>query len=258
MKAKEFLPELFDPKKARPFKWTTLTQARSYLSDGRYLIVNFIPLDKKNMSAAPIAIEFSVGDDFEMTGGGNVSEIFATVIEIVKYFVKGFRSTTALYFTAEEQSRAKMYDTLAKRVAKQVGWHVVPYEEMVADEKYKTPLSYGDFLFALEPGNAPEHRAQAQKPQHGEFMPIWYVISFENPALPAIRIKAKKGLEAEQWVKANVPEYKDEDPFAIFARKSVPDNRKIIDMGTLPAPAPKPAERVPTPLEKSLRDKLGA
>jgi hypothetical protein len=233
MRANEFLSELFNPKKARPFKWTSLTSARSHLSDGRYLIVNFIPLDKENMNAAPIAIEFSVGDDFEVTGGGNVSEIFATVIEVIKYFLKGFHSTPALYFTADEQSRAKMYDTLAKRVAHQVGWHVVPYDEMIADPKYKTALSFGDFMFAIEPGHAPEHRVHAQKPQHGEFMPIYYVVSMDNDDLPAIKIKAKKGLQAMDWVQANIPEFKDEDHMAMNAYRVPPKDKKIIDAGSI-------------------------
>ena len=257
MRATEFLAELFDPKKARPFKWTSLTQARAHLSDGRYLIVNFIPLDKENMNAAPIAIEFSVGDDFEMTGGGNVHEIFATVIEVIKYFLKGFRNTPALYFTAEEQSRAKMYDTLSKRVAKQMGWHVGPYEEMVNDPKYQTPLSYGDFLFAIEPGHAPEHRAAAQTPQHGEFMPIYYVHSMEFPDLPAIKIKAKKGYEAETWVMRNIPEYNGADLMGMAAVKAPPKGKQIIDMSTMPV-KPKPVQQDPNSLGARLRAKLDA
>ena len=234
MKAHEILTELFDPKKALPLKWTDLTQARAQLPDGRYLIINFRPVDPKNpdWGNQPWSIEFSVGDDFEMTGGGAVSTIFATVIEAVKYFVRGV-SPKSLYFTAEEQSRAKMYDTLSKRVSKQLGWHVVPYDEMVADEKYKTPLSYGDFLFAIEPGQAPKHRTDAQKPQHGEFMPVFYVVSLEEPTLPAYKIKAKKGLDAERWVMNTVPEYKDLDAFGVIARRVPPTDRKIIDKGVI-------------------------
>ena len=257
MKAKEFLPELFNPNKALPLKWTDLTQARAQLPDGRYLIVNFRPVDPKDPDWAgqPWSIEFSVGDDFEMTGGGAVSTIFATVIEAVKYFLKGFGSIPALYFTAEEQSRAKMYDTLAKRVSKQLGWHVVPYDEMVDDPKYQTPLSYGDFLFAIEPGTAPEHRQDAQRPQHGEFMPIFYVLSMEDPALPAYKIKAKKGLDAERWIMDNIPEYKNLDAFGVIARRTPPNDRPIIDKGTMPE-KPKPVPQDPNSLGARLRAKL--
>jgi hypothetical protein len=256
MRIIEIITEVFNPNKAAPISWANAHNAVAVVSDTQDLSVRFISHGKNLW-----AIEFNINNDYEMTGGGNVSVIFATVIEAVKQFIKKERMDEfggAFFFTAEEKSRAKMYDTLAKRVAKQVGWHVVPYDEMIADPKYKTPLSYGDYLFAIEPGPAPEHRAAAQKPQHGEFLTIYHVVNMEDPTHPAIRIKAKNGDEAERWVMKNVPEYKDVDPFAVFARKVPPDNRPIIDKGTVPPPTPKPAERVPTPLEQKLRAKLGA
>lgn len=252
MRSKEFLPEVFNPNKAAPLMWANAHKAVAVVSDTQDLSVNFISHGNKIF-----AIEFNINNEYEMTGEGNVAVIFATVIEAVKQFVQR-ADVKAIFFTADEKSRAKMYDTLSKRVAKQVGWHVVPYNDMVADPKYRTPLSYGDYMFVLEPGPAPEHRQAAQKPQHGEFMTIWHIVNMEDPKHPAIRIKAKNGDEAEKWVMKNVPEYKDVDPFAVFARKSVPADRKIIDMGTVPPPAPKPPERVPTPLETALRAKLGA
>ena len=255
MRSREFVNELFNPNKALPYKWENAQRARAALPDGRALIVNIRPSSETEWSKHPYSIEFSVGDDFEMTGGGEVSTIFATVIEIVKAFIQKQRTLVALYFTAEEQSRAKMYDTLAKRVAKQVGWHVVPYDEMVQDPKYKTPLSYGDFLFAIEPGLAPEHRQDAQEPQHGEFLPIYYVYSLELTDLPAIKIKAKKGYEAETWVIHNVPGYKDADLMGMAAVKSPPQGKKIIDMGTVPV-KPKPVLQDPNSLGAKLRAKL--
>jgi hypothetical protein len=253
MRAKEFLPELFSPNKAADVIWVNATKAVAAVSDTQDLSVNFI-----SQGDQTYAIEFNVNDEFEMTGGGNVSVIFATVIEAIKQFISRKRGLKALFFTAEEKSRAKMYDTLSKRVSKQLGWHVVPYEEMVANPEYKTALSYGAFLFAIEPGAAPEHRAAAQKPQHSEFLPVFYVVSAEHQELPSIKIMAKNGNEAEHWVMRNVPEYKNEDPFAVIARKVPPDDREIIDKGTVPPPKPKAQERVPTPLEKALRNKLGA
>jgi hypothetical protein len=257
MKAYEILSELFSPDKALPIKWPNLTHARAQLPDGRVLLVNFRPNDPESSdwTNQPWGIEFSVGDDFELTGGGEVSTIFSTVIEAIKYFMKAFHNIPALYFTAEEQSRAKMYDTLAKRVSKQLGWHVVPYNDMVNDPKYKTPLSYGDFLFAIEPGPAPEHRQAAQKPQHGEFMPVFYVVSLEEPTLPAYKVKAKKGLDAERWIMKTVPEYKDLDAFGVIARRVPPTDRQIIDKGTLPE-NPKPIPQDPNSLGAKLRAKL--
>lgn len=245
--------EVLDPNKAVHIAWADKRVAVAAVSDTQDLSVRFIPHNK-----LVTAIEFNVNNEYELTGEGNVAVIFATVIEAIKQYIEKQPNTKSIVFTADEKSRAKMYDTLSKRVAKKLGWHVVPYDEMVADKRFQEILSYGSFTFALEPGEAPENRQAAQKPQHGEFLPIYYVVNMEDPNHPAIKIKAKNGDEAERWVKQNVPEYKDADPFAVFARRVVPQDMKIIDKGTVPPPKPKEPERVPTPLEKALRNKLGA
>jgi hypothetical protein len=251
MRAKEFISELFSPNKSVKISWPDGRQARAKLPDNRRLIVNFL-----SHGDGLYAIEFSVDDAFDMTGGGGVSVVFATVVEVVKQFIqhKG-ADLTGLFFTAEEQSRARMYDTLAKRVAKQIGWHVLPYDNMVADEKYRTPLSYGDFLFAIEPGTAPEEWQDAQKPQHGEFMPIFYVYSTEFPELTAIKIKAQKGYEAETWVIKNVPEYKSINSMEVFSSRIPPEGRPITDMGTMPIKST-PTPQDPNSLGARLRAKL--
>jgi hypothetical protein len=176
------------------------------------------------------------------------------VISAVGEFVKSHPNVSIITFTADEQSRAKMYDTLAKRVSRQLGWHVIPYDEMAQDPKMQTVMSYGDFVFAIERGTAPEHRQAAQKPQHGEFLPIFYVYSVEDPSAPAIKIKARNANEAEYYVRRNVPEYKNLEPMGIMASKQPrPDAR---DMGTAPKPPPKPQPRQMNPLEKELHNKL--
>jgi hypothetical protein len=62
-------------------------------------------------------------------------------------------------------------------------------------------------------------------------MPIFFVASMEHTDLPAIKVKAKKGGSAINWVLANVPEYKDEDHMAINAYTVPPKDRQIIDKG---------------------------
>ena len=238
MKATEFISELFDPKHAVPFKWQNAQQARAHLPDDRYLIVNFSPSVESNWSSAPFSVEFSVNDEFDVTGGGHVSTIFATVIEIIKNFTERKSNLLGLFFTAEEPSRAKMYDTLSKRVAKQMGWHVVPHDELAKTPSYRTEMSSGNFVFAIEPGHAPEHRAHAQKPQHSEFLPIFFVASMEHTDLPAIKVKAKKASAAINWVLDNVPEYKHEDHMAVNAYTVPPKDRQLIDKGTIHVPKP--------------------
>jgi hypothetical protein len=258
MRSKEFISELFDPKQASPLEWTKNTGVT--YAEGVIVIngheIN-IDITFADMGKGIVDIEFMVGGKFDLTGKGGASQVFATVVEAVKKFVTDNPKVKTITFTAHEQSRAKMYDTLAKRVSKQVGWHVIPYDEMIAN--HNIHRGGGEFTFAIQRGEAPEHRQSAQKPQHGEFVPVFYVYAYENPKLPVIKIKAKKSMDAENWVVKHVPGYKDEHPMSIFATKTPPNGRTDIqDAGAVPPPKPKPPERVPTPLEQALRDKLGS
>lgn len=250
MRANEFLLELFNPKHAGHVDWPTDDIAVSTVN-GKHLIVNF------RESEGMVQLEFNIDDEFQMTGRGDATAIFATVIEAIKEYVANWPGVHSFVFTADEKSRARMYDTIAKRVAHQLGWHVVPYDDMVADPKYQTALSYGDFTFAVEKGKAPAHRVIAQKPQHGEFLPVFYVVSMEDHTLPAYKIKAKNGNDAERWIMKNVPEYKNLDAFGVIARIVPPNDRPIIDKGTMPE-KPKPILQDPNSIGAKLRAKLDA
>lgn len=251
--------ELFEPKKASPLDWEKnlgVTYASGSLDIGGR-DVN-IDITFSSMDDGIVNIEFQVGGSFELTGKGGVAEVFSTVIEAVKKFVTDHPKITTLTFTAEEKSRAKMYDTITKRVAKQLDWHVVPYDEVAADPKFRSAMSYGAFLFVIERGAAPEHRQAAQKPQHSEFLPVLYVYAYENPDLPTIKVKAKSSTAAEKWVVQNIPGYEKEHPMSVFAVKAPPEGRKIIDKGTVPSAPPKPPERKLNDLELKLKQKLGS
>jgi hypothetical protein len=229
--------ELFEPEKASDLDWEKSTPGVTYAQGHVNIGEQNVPIDITfaDEGNGLVNIEFGVGGRFSLTGKGGASQVFATVIEAVKEFVNDHPKVTAITFTAEEQSRAKMYDTIAKRVSKQLGWHVVPYDEMVQDPRFKTMMSYGAFSFAIERGEAPEHRQAAQKPQHAGFNPIFYVYAYENPDLPAIKISAKNATEAEQWVIKNIPGYDKEHPMSVFPVKAPPAGRKIIDKGSIPA-----------------------
>lgn len=259
MRAKEFLSELFHPEHASFLDWEKspgVTYARGDVDiDGKNVAIDITFAD---MDKGIVNIEFMVGGSFELTGKGGASKVFATVIEAVREFVNKNSRVKYITFTAEEKSRARMYDTIAKRVAHKLGWHVVPYDDVMSDPKFKTLLSYGAFSFVIQRGGAPAHRQSAQRPQHSSFDPVYYVYSFELTDAPAIKIKAKNGDVAEMWVRRNVPEYKNADPMGLFASKAPPQHRKVVDMGEVPPAPPKPPERELTPLEKKLRDKLGA
>lgn len=249
--------ELFDRKLAMPLQWEegpSVTYAYGQVrTDKGDVSIDITFADEDD---GLINIEFMVGGQFNLTGKGGASQVFATVIEGVKKFLTKHTDIHTLTFTAHEPSRAKMYDTLTKRVAKEMGWHVVPYDEVMSDPKYKG-LHDGSFLFVIEKGQAPANRQDAQKPQHGGFVPYFYVYAHENPGLPAIKIKANKSMDAENWVIRNVPGYEKEHPMSVFAIKTPPKDREIVDKGEVPPPKPKAPERVLNPLEKALRDKLG-
>jgi hypothetical protein len=257
MRATEFLSELFHPSNASFLDWEKglgVTYAHGDVTIGDHSVA--IDITFSNMDDGIVNIEFMVGGSFELTGKGGASKVFATVIEAVKQFIAKHPKVTTITFTAEEQSRAKSYDTITKRVAKEVGWHVVPYDEVASDPKFRTAMSYGAFLFVIQRGHAPKHRQAAQKPQHAEFLPVFYVYAYENPKLPAIKVKAKSATAAEKFVISQVPGYEKEHPMSVFAVKAMPADRQITDMGTVPKPTPKPAPRVLNPLEKALHDKI--
>lgn len=257
MRAKDFLTELFHPENASFLDWekspgVTYAHGDVNINDKNVAI----DITFADMGDGIVNIEFMVGGSFELTGSGGASKVFATVIEAVREFVLKNRRVKYITFTAEEKSRARMYDTITKRVAHKLGWHVVPYDEVMSDPRFKTLVSYGAFAFVIQRGGAPAHRQAAQKPQHGEFDTIFYVYGFENPEGPAVKIKAKSSTAAEKWVIQNVPGFENEHPMSVFAIKSPPPGREVIDKGTVPAPAPKPTPRELNPIEKALHDKL--
>lgn len=255
MRSKEFISELFEPGKASELEWEK--------TPGATYAMGVVPINNTEVSIditfseiddGMVDIEFMVGGKFDLTGRGGVSQVFATVIEAVKIFVKNHPKITTITFTAHEQSRAKMYDTVAKRVSKQVGWHVVPYDEMISNPKFHTQ-SGGEFTFAIQKGSAPAHRQAAQAPQHGGFVPVFYVYAYENDQLPVIQIKAKKSMDAEMWVIKNIPGYDKEHSMSIFATKTPPKDRKIVDKGTVPS-EPSKLKQDPISLGAQLRAKL--
>ena len=226
--------ELFDRRTAFPIEWDKgpgVTYARSTVPIGDKQVeldITFADIDN-----GIIDIEFAVGGRYSITGTGGVGPVFATVVNACKQFVADHPKINTITFTAGEQSRARMYDTIAKRVSKEIGWHVIPYDEMISNPSFRYAARHGDFVFALQRGQAPASRQAAQQPQHGDFLPVFYVYAYENPDLPAIRIQVKNGQQAEEWVIKNIPGYDKEHPMSIFATKAPPKDRKVIDKGTL-------------------------
>jgi hypothetical protein len=255
MKVTEVLAELFD-KQAIPLAWKKsngVTMAFGELAhsdpnDQRDLDIRFF--DKGN---GIVELEFSIDNKFSVTGRGNANVVFATVIQAVKQFVSEHPNVHTIIFSASELSRARMYDTLAKRISREVGWHIVPHEEVVKNPQFS---DLGGFGFVIQKGQAPAHRQAAQKTQHEKFKPVWYVYSLEDPNAPVVKVTGGKGYEAETFVHRTVPEYKNLDTMGTFSGHAPPSGKtNIIDAGEIKLP-PKPQPRQMNSLEKALHDKL--
>ena len=248
MRINEIITELFDPKLAIDLEWaegSDYIAARGYVTvtnpdgfGGEYgneeeveLEVEFGEFPHRNRKE--YEVQFKVGDSYDITGGGNANVIFATVIQACKDFVEMYHPDR-LFFTAKEQSRARMYDTITKRVAKQVGWHVIPFDEIQKDPLYRNSSDNG-FVFVIDKGAAPEKWSSAQQPQHGSFMPIFYVynVDKDTPTV-AVKVRAPNREIATQHAMKIEPSFKDLDSMQIHALSSLPKREvtDVIDGGT--------------------------
>ena len=79
-------------------------------------------------------IEFSIEDgSFELTGTGNQFTVFATVADILKMFIFR-RKPEIFYFSAKEDSRIRLYNVFAKKIAKNFKYNL--YTVFAGDEYY--------------------------------------------------------------------------------------------------------------------------
>lgn len=226
MRAQEFLSELLDPKLAQPVEWQDSETAVSKLPNGKTIIVN---LRKRR---GVVTVEFSVDGQYQITGRGDANQVFVTVIQVVKEFVENNPEVHTFTFTANEYSRARLYDALTKRVSAQLGWHVVPFDELMSAPEYEDIRTIGGYLFVIEKGAAPEHRQSFQKPQHGKFKNIWYVSSMDDKELPQYKVTGgKKAWHAMKYVIDNIAEYKQLNPQVITAKHHPQPGQEIIDLG---------------------------
>lgn len=227
MRAKEFLSELINQKHAQPITWVNPSIARSNLPSGREIEVQFMP-----ESTGYVEIVFSVDREFRITGRGNVDQIFATVIQAIKEFVSNNPKLHTITLAANEKSRAIAYDTLIKRVTPELGWHVVPHDDILKDPKYADAMARGGYLFAMEKGMAPEHRQPEQKPKHGTFKNVWYVNNIQDKTLPQYKVTGgEKPWHVMKYVLDHIKEYKQLDPQAIIANHYPRPGQQIIDLG---------------------------
>jgi FMN phosphatase YigB (HAD superfamily) len=244
----DVLKELFDPKLAIDLEWaegSDYVAARGYVTvtnpngyGGEYGNEEEVELEIEfgeypHPQRKEYEVQFKVDESFAITGGGNTSVIFATVIQACKDFVEMYKPDR-LFFTADEQSRARMYDTITKRVAKQVGWHVLPFDEIQKDPLYRHKSGNG-FMFVIAKGEAPEKFQSSQKPQHGSWMPIWFVYNLDKDTpTVAVKVRAPDRVAAVAHARKIEPSFKDLDSMQIHALSSLPKREvtAVIDGGT--------------------------
>lgn len=115
------ITELYDPQSSFKLEYDTSfgpkeLHARAYDRQGNYIDINFVPV-RNNVTD----IEFSRNDSYDVTGGGDASRVFATVIEAAKKYLEGYRPPV-IVFSGKSGSRSKLYQRLVDRFAQQFGY----------------------------------------------------------------------------------------------------------------------------------------
>jgi len=118
------LNELYEPETSFPLKWFNdfapkERVARAYDRKNRYIDIMFTPVGAGNVDA--VEISFSRNDDFGMTGEGDANRVFATVLEAIREYLRGYQPKILL-FGSKGESRTKLYKSLINRFAKTVGY----------------------------------------------------------------------------------------------------------------------------------------
>ena len=65
---------------------------------------------------------YDSSSSFDITGSGNAQRVFATVLVIIKDFIKREKKPQFLFFSAENKSRVKLYNRMIKVFASKFGY----------------------------------------------------------------------------------------------------------------------------------------
>jgi hypothetical protein len=140
-------------------------------------------------------IEFTakaVSDDnptWAVTGTGNSAEVFGTVVDIIRAFLKEKKGDVRrITFAAKEGSRQGLYSKMVKRL--------LPNWDM---------SHHGESFTVTRQG-----------------LDFW-VYSLEFPEIPAVKIQAKNSREAEQIAMTTIPQFKDADLMGMVASARPPE-----------------------------------
>ena len=121
MRATEFITELYDPESSFSLEWDDTfgpkeRHATAYDRQGRTVNIDFVPTGK-NITE----VEFTRGGSYDVTGRGDATFVFATVLQAFREYLQGYRPKY-IVFSAKEGSRYRLYQKLVNRFASTVGY----------------------------------------------------------------------------------------------------------------------------------------
>lgn len=115
--------EVFDPKTAFEIQWDDFDTDEIYAdasdNQGRTIAIKFIA---KNPDFDAVTLEFSRGDNYAVTGEGDASAVFSTVLRALETYLADYRRPEFMLFSAKEASRQKLYQTMITRFASKFGY----------------------------------------------------------------------------------------------------------------------------------------
>ena len=104
-------------------------RAKSETDESEDLVVVFVqdPILQQHFDPDRWSLMFDVGGDMDVTGRGDASRVFATVLDAIQRFIRA-QSPKRIAFDAEKSksgSRIRLYTALVKRFASRLGYRLV-------------------------------------------------------------------------------------------------------------------------------------
>lgn len=154
--------ELFEPNSGYKLEWDDTfgpeeIHARAYDRQGKYIDINFV-----NVRPNVTDIEFSKMDSFDMTGQGDEMAIFATVIEAIRRYLKGYQPKI-IVFSGKGESRGGLYQRMINRMAGQFGYQQFDTNKLSPDAQKQIGAT-GTNVFVLRKKYQPTEEACVSAP----------------------------------------------------------------------------------------------
>jgi hypothetical protein len=110
-------------------------RAQSETDESEDLVVVFV---QQQFDPDRWSLMFDVGGEMDVTGRGDASRVFATVLDAIQRFIRA-QSPKRIAFDAEKSksgSRIRLYTALVKRFASRVGYRLVSNDTSPVAKQY--------------------------------------------------------------------------------------------------------------------------